>query len=498
MTALDEPRTLPLKTEPWQHQIEAFEFACEKTGVLLAIGMGGGKSAVAIALAEHHAASRVLILCPKSVVGVWPREFDAHAVRKWATWAGVVNGPRGRLRNPSVARRAEALVHANRDALVLQQPFVAVVNFEAAIAGDMAKLLLGTPWDLVIVDESHRIKAPDGKQSKFVAQVCSRARRSETGRVVLLTGTPMPHSPLDLWAQMRALDGGLRLGTSYHRFCQHYGAGENVYTAGGVQRMIYKNLREDRRDEFDEHLAPILFQVQQDDLDRALGLEPPVDVDRAIELDSATRRIYDELERDLIAELPDGIGVVTAANRMVLTTRLAQLSGGFAREPDGRLVQISETPEKARLLADTLEDLPPREPIVVFARFHADLDAIANIVEKAGRRYGELSGRRRDGLTDEARMNPNIDVLGCQLQSGGVGIDLTRARYAIYYSLDFTLGDYDQSRKRVHRPGQQRRVTYIHLLAENTIDRAIYGALRKRRSVIAAVLDRLKQKGATP
>src|SRR5207237_271377 len=77
-------------------------------------------------------------------------------------------------------------------------------------------------------------------------------------------------------------------------------------------------------------------------------------------------------------------------------------------------------------------------------------------------------------------------------KSGGVGIDLTRARYAVYYSLDFSLADAMQSRKRLHRPGQPHRVTYIHLLAESTVDRAIYGAVRRRQDADAAVPDRLQ------
>jgi SNF2 family DNA or RNA helicase len=89
-------------------------------------------------------------------------------------------------------------------------------------------------------------------------------------------------------------------------------------------------------------------------------------------------------------------------------------------------------------------------------------------------------------------MDPHIDVAAVQLQSGGVGIDLTRARHAIYYSLDFRLADHEQSRARLHRPGQTRPVVYTYLLTEGTIDRAIHGALRKRQQVVDAVLAYLK------
>jgi SNF2 family DNA or RNA helicase len=85
-------------------------------------------------------------------------------------------------------------------------------------------------------------------------------------------------------------------------------------------------------------------------------------------------------------------------------------------------------------------------------------------------------------------MSPDVDVVGVQVQSGGVGIDLTRAAYAVLYSVGFSLGDYEQLLKRVHRPGQERATTYIHLLAEDTVDEKVYQALAEKRKVVEFVL----------
>jgi hypothetical protein len=498
---------LPTRTTLWPHQAEAFRRARAHRSFMLAIGMGGGKSAVAIALCEddfadkrNHELStdrpispfRVLVVAPKSVVGVWPSQLAQHAVSDWRTWSGEVRGARGPLKNPSVARRAEALVQATRDAAVLRRPFMAIVNFEAACQGDMARLTLGTPWDVVIIDESHRIKAPGGKASKHVARITQRVRE-HGGRILALTGTPMPHSPLDLWAQYRALDGGRRLDTSYQRFCHAFGAGEQIYTAGGVQRTVFRDLREDRLEDFRERVAPLMHQVTEAELDTRLGLPAQIDTYRTCELEPATRRAYDSLERDLIARV--GEGTVTAANAMVLVLRLAQATSGFGRDAEtGEEIALTDgTPEKARLLADVLEDLPTREPVVVFCRFHHDLDQVDQVAAKAGRVYAELSGRRRDGLTADSKLTPDADIVGVQVQSGGVGVDFSRASYAVYFSFGFELADYLQSRKRLHRPGQRRPVTFVHLLATDTIDGSIFGALRKRREVVDAVLAHLKK-----
>ena len=494
----------------WDHQTEAIEAALSQAGYLLGIPMGGGKSRCAIEIADRTDANRVLILCPKSVVGVWPRQAREHSARDWHVWHGRVpsrNG--GHKKSPTVSERAVALLEANTAAIKLRRPFLAAVNFEAAPGGNMGDLLLGTPWDLVIIDESHRIKAPTGKQSKFIGRL-SKIVQARGGRVLALTGTPMPHSALDLWGQFRALQPGL-LGTSYVAFRARYGAprikfrypdGTPQYLTTPNGQVIYDGVREDRVGELMDRVAPYMYTVDADDLDAMLGLQEPRDVFRTTTLDRGAARVYSDLERDLISRV--GAGTVTAANAMVLVTRLAQATSGYAVDTDtgahlslddAEQIAPGEPPEKARLLADVLSDLPAHEPVVVFARFHHDLDWIERVAVNAGRSYGELSGRRRDGLTDDSTMAA-VDVLGAQLQSGGVGIDLTRARYAVYYSLSHALADYLQSRKRLHRPGQDGRVTYIHLICEQTIDEAIYGALRRREQIVDAVLARLK--GTTP
>lgn len=594
----DETTRPPL----WDHQAKGIEFALAHQGTVFDVGMGGGKSRMAIEVAERTQAAKVLVLCPKSVVGVWPREFAEHADRRYIAWSGKVQGARGPLVNPSVARRAVALIDATKLAIVTGKPLVAVVGLESCWRGDMARLLLGTEWDLVIIDEVHRIKAPGGKQSRHIARVCERVRgrggrsmefgltehHQAAGMVLGLTGTFMPHSELDVYGQLRAVDPTI-FGTNNSHFkvryagrkiyktgkatdcalcggtgnddvsaaagevdlpcgyCDGHGRhgdkvfeegpngeavwrvgqpprgrplrivrdGEPIYALGPKGEPLFDGIAEARRDEFTERLRRVVFRVSQDDLDQMIGLEDAASVIRTCELEPATRRVYEELKKDLIAGLGvdceecsgggcddcdgDGAtgGVITAANRMVLQTRLAQLSGGFSKDPDGNLVHVCDPPEKAKLLADALADMPADEPVVVFCRFHADFDAVRAVVEQLGRRYGELSGRSHAGLTEDSRMNPDIDVLGVHPQSGGVGVDLTRARYGIWYSLPTSLAGYEQGCKRYHRHGQARHVTHIHLIAEDTVDLAIYDALRKRRDVLKAALDAINNKENT-
>jgi len=146
------------------------------------------------------------------------------------------------------------------------------------------------------------------------------------------------------------------------------------------------------------------------------------------QLGGEARRTYRSLKRNLMAELD--AGEVTAANALVKLLRLQQITGGFIRTDDGQDVQIDSA--KMNLLRDVLEDIAPDEPVVVFCRFHKDLEAVNRVADETGRRSLELSGRMDELKQWQAGEAP---VLAVQIDSGGVGVDLTRARYSIYYSL---------------------------------------------------------------
>jgi SNF2 family DNA or RNA helicase len=203
------------------------------------------------------------------------------------------------------------------------------------------------------------------------------------------------------------------------------------------------------------------------------------------QLGADARRAYRSLKRNLMAEID--VGEVTAANALVKLLRLQQITGGYIRTDDGQDVQIDSA--KMNLLRDVLEDIDPQEPVIVFCRFHKDLEAVNRVADETGRRSLELSGRMDELKQWQAGEAP---VLAVQIDSGGVGVDLTRARYSIYYSLGFSLGSYEQSLARIHRPGQTRPVEYIHLLAQDTVDEQVMAALARRSDVVNSVLQQMK------
>lgn len=451
-------------TRGWRHQRRACWFAQPLAGVLLALGMGAGKSKVAVDLVVNWGCQSTLILCPKSVLGVWRREFDRHAPER----CDVEVLDRG-----TVARKTAEAIEAASFAQVTGRPLVLVINYDSAKRRPFADWSLGRAWDAVVCDESHRIKAHDSHVSKYAYRLGQRAARR-----VCLTGTPMGQSPLDIFGQARFIDPGL-FGTSWTEFRDRYAVRGNP----AIPQMVtgYCN-----QEELQSRLSWVTFRCKSEDV---LDLPPIHHIERPFDLGAEGRRIYRSMERDLIAEVRSG--VVTAANAMVKVLRLAQVTSGFLRPDDAQRIDEFDS-AKLNVLAELLEDIGPDEPVVVFCRFRADLDRIAHLAADMKRNYAELSGQRRDLLTDQATMAEGVQVGGVQIASGGVGIDLTRARYAVYYSIGQSLIEYDQSIARLHRPGQTRPTHYYHLIAAGTVDATAYTALAERREIVEAILSQMR------
>lgn len=449
-----KPTLTDLTTEPWGHQVEAIKHGMAHEGAMLACHMGTGKSLMAVAIA-CETARRVLILCPLSVVQVWPSEFKKHSGQAFQVLA---------LDKGASSKRADAAESFAKLREAYGDRWAIAINYESAVSADFAKWALAQKWDLVILDESHRLKMPGGKRSIFVKRLARRATRR-----LALTGTPMPHSPLDIYAQYRALDQGV-FGTSFVKFRAQYAV---MGGYGQYQVVAWQN-----QEDFAEKFRSIAYEASADVLD----LPEAVHVERACDLGSKARKAYSGLEEDFYAEVE--AGEITAANALVKLLRLQQITGGDLPLDGGEVCEIDTS--KSDLLADVLEDIDRAEPVVVICRFRGDLDRVRRVSEASGRTYGEISGRSKDGL--DGHTMADVDVVGVQIQAGGVGIDLTRARYCIFYSVGFSLGDYEQVCARVHRPGQTRPVTYVHLICNQTVDRQVYGALQARRDVIDMIL----------
>ena len=432
----------------WPHQTEALEFVSDKPGAMLAMDMGTGKSRVIVDLIAQQGYQKILILAPLSVVGnVWPGEFRKHAP--------------GLLRVlPLASKPIKVRAEAAAKALKTGQPTAVVVNYDAIWRQPFGDWAMKQNWDLLVMDESHRIKAPGGVASRYCSRLSDRV-----GHRVALTGTPMSHSPLDIYAQYRAIDKAI-YGTSFTKFRSRYAV------MGGFNRM--QVVAYQREDELRNLFYSRAYRVESDDV---LDLPATLSINLMCDLGRLGRRLYAEMAEEFIADVEGG--KITASNALSRLLRLQQITSGYGRLEDGTDREVDTA--KADVLEDVLTDIG-HEPVVVFTRFVHDLDVVHRAAEKVGVPSYEVSGRRKD-LAEWTQ-----GVLAVQIQAGGLGLDLTLARYAIYYSLGFSLGDYSQSMARLHRPGQTHPVEYIHILASGTVDEIVMEALAKREAVVDHIL----------
>lgn len=480
----------------WQHQQDALAAIGDAPGYMLAMDMGTGKSATAIAALEQRGCQSVLILCPKSVASVWPGQFAKHAGQRWAVTVladGTMKRRRAQLEAALASPARPRAILFNYDVSLPPRyrcnecgttgewhgPKQRCENKECcstnltvidSLGKDMIRAADRQQLDALVLDESHRLKSASGKQSRLVSRLADRIPFR-----LALTGTPMPHSPLDVYAQFRALDKSI-YGTTHAAFKARYAVMGGYQ---GHQVVAFRDL-----DDLRQRMDRVTYRCKAGDV---LSLPEFTDVTYTCALDKRTRQVYDAMKDDFVALIE--AGAITADNALVKLLRLAQIANGHATTEDGDSTQLGT--EKRDLLAEVLDDLHGdydavrQEPVVVFTRFRPDLRAIREVARDKGLRDGELSGTHNDL---QAWHDGDIDLLAVQLQAGGVGIDLTRARYCIYYSHDFSLGNDAQTRARVHRPGQTRAVTYIHLVAQDTIDEDIREALEKRADVVETVL----------
>ena len=187
--------------------------------------------------------------------------------------------------------------------------------------------------------------------------------------------------------------------------------------------------------------------------------------------------------------------VITAQNVLSRLLRLSQLTGGFVGTGE-EAAEVSSA--KLNLLEETLKEIMAGgKKVVVFARFTAEIQAIKKMLERLNLNYayiaGEVAQKLRGGEVERFQHDEDCKVFLAQTRTAGLGLTLTAADTAIFYSLDYSFADYDQARCRIHRIGQKNRCTYIHLLAQNTVDEKVLEVLKNKRSVADDVVDKWRE-----
>lgn len=468
----------PVKANLYKHQIRGANMALRAFGALDAKTPGGGFGelfemgcgktlttiAVAGALYNLGKIDRVLVVAPTSVCSVWPHDLNQFAAFPWE--ARVLLGDK--------KKRLKALNELKN------WPFkalrIAVINYESTHRDGIFEALAAYRPDLIVCDESQRIKNPSAAQSKALHKLGDAAPFR-----MILSGTPVQNNAVDLYSQYRFLDPAV-YGANFYAFKNRY-----CIMGGYGQHQIvgYRNI-----DELVEKEHSVAYRVTKEE---CLDLPQQTFINRYVQFTDAEQAIYEQLRKSSFLELETGENV-TATTILTMYLRLMQLTGGFLTADEStRPKQVNTA--KLDALADIVDDyvVDAGKKLVIFARFRAEIAAIENLLRlrkiQYGSIYGDVPMEERGKIVEDFQTNPDTKVFVAQIQTAGLGITLHAASTAVFYSYDYNYANYAQALARIHRIGQRLPVTYIHLVVDGSIDEKILAALENKEDMAKTVVD---------
>lgn len=480
------------KKRPYHHQVVAIK-------TLLGTGFGGallmeprtGKTKTAIDYASilhlGGKVNRVLIFCPVSVMGVWEEQLEEncpfpYTVTIWDRKARKLKPL------PKMGRDVIDFVIINYDALstpgrVTGKRDDGSVKRSRSVGGRFTVYKQLEAWQpqLIILDESHRIKSASAKKSTMIHKLGEVADYR-----VILTGTVVTKKKriFDIYSQWKFLNptrfGNMTLGGFKSEF--------GVWTSRNGYPQWLRNKNEKKLHDLIHEDSFAITREECYDLPARL---PPEFI--RVPLDKMAK-IYDEMAEEMVAKIHTG-EYTEASIRLVQGLRLQQITSGLVQTtpspqfPKGRLLRVGT--EKLDVLRDRLEDLfEADEKVVIAARFVADLHAIVEICESLNARTFLLKGgikrEQRDADRRAFQEYEGAAAFVLQPQAGSLGIDLSTAGTFIWYSLTSSFVDYSQSEDRIALSSKATR--YIYILAENTYDEVMYETLQEDGDVVKAVM----------
>lgn len=456
---------MEFKTKPMQHQLEYLERTVNKPYVGLAWDMGTGKSKEVIDWSrykfyKHGRVLRTLIVAPPIALLNWRDEWKKHS--SCEPYVTVLN-------QKSSAKRIKTL-----KAGLNSGRCIVVVNYEG-LKG-LEKTLSPIDWELVIADESHKIKNPDAKTTDYFLRITASAKYR-----ACLSGTPMPNGPIDIWTQTYFLDRGVAFGTSFTAFRSKYfyNALEKAKDKDGnpvkFKRFVpYKSALP----ELQAKINLVWDRVLKKD---CLDLPDKQYVPILLEMEPEQRKMHTELVKDSISILEDGAVLADSAGKALI--RLRQVSSGFYVNDETKEIHRFKKNPKVEACKEILEGCTSK--VIIWATFRDNIFQLLHELRKY--KPASIFGDTADKYKEQQRFNtdPECRVIVCNPQSAATAINLVAADTTIYFSQSHDFEHRSQSEARNYRNGSQihEKVTYYDLMYEKSVDPMIMNALQSKEEL---------------
>jgi len=463
------------KTKPYKHQLLALEKSWNKETYAYFMEMGTGKTKVLIdnlaMLYDKGKVNGALIIAPKGVVKTWyeqelPTHLPNHIENVSVLW------------QPNITKKYKE----NLDSLfdLGEDLHILIMNVEALSTDKGVKFVskfLNSHKTLMAIDESTTIKTPSAKRTKNIISLGKHAKYRR-----IMTGSPITKNPLDLFSQCEFLDPWLLNFDSFYAFRNRYAKMKNMYLRDRTIQVVdvFQNLGE-----LSEKVKGFSYRVLKED---CLDLPPKNFTKRHITLSTEQRKIYDQMKKEAMAILNGK--VTTTMTVLTQLMRLHQITCGHFTADDGGVQLIPSN--RINELMEILEEVDGKA--IIWANYQMDVRQIIQNIESKFKKgsivdyYGLTPQDKRQDNIRKFQSDPKCRFLVGTPSTGGYGITLTAANTIIYYSNGYDLEKRLQSEDRAHRIGQKKNVTYIDIIAEDTVDEKIVKALRKKINIASEVL----------
>lgn len=536
---MNDYRNVP---EKYEHQKEALSFIEDKNVFALFMEQGTGKTKVAIekslSLFIKDKINCLIVISPNAVKEQWIQEqFPEHCyIHNWIgfVWEGLKTKKSKKEFEDSLNQKDKLFIFS-----------VNVEAFQSDRIDQYLKIIL-TKFDpnriFIVIDESTRIKNGRRKPKKG-----KRAGAKRTNKILdffhnvsykaIMTGTPTPRSPFDLWSQFEFLQKDF-FGMDYFYFQHRYGIMikrktnegrqynttldektyniikyklnkfekltpqivEEIAFRNGLKTQdiiliskmkkysSYKNL-----EELKNKIEPITFFKKKKD---CLDLPDKVYEKLYCVMGKEQSRIYKDLKKKLYAEYLEK--EINVTSKLVMTLRLQMITGGIFPYSHTDIKLNKEGEEyfdsyfdyeyildggKIKTLLEDLEEVSSETSIIIWANFRGEIDLIYKKLSEAGYSCGRYYGGSSIDIVEQFKHNL-IKVLIANPLKGGEGLNLQISTLHYFYSNSFKADSRLQAEDRSHRIGQTNKVTYKDLICKETIDEKIYNILKRKENLI--------------
>ena len=430
----------------FDHQVKTLEFAIDSERYIDGSEMGTGKTLSTLAYIDHllkeNPSLKVLVIAPKSIILTgWVAD-----VHKFVPHITI---------QPCIGSKKQKMDGFNRDSTIY------VTNYETA--NSTIDLSTGD-FDMLVCDEAIKLKNHRAKWTKEITMLSKSMRH-----IVLLSGLLTPNNLQEIYSPVNIIIPNL-LGRSFWSFQSHFFT-PNPYSYQQKEWMPKRGAGEAIID----LVRPYVIRYTKEE---CLDLPEQIFAVREVEMTARQKKYYLQMRKDMVLTLKDGN--VPATTKATVLNKLSQISSGFIYDPEHDTHHFESS--KLNELDDIINGELQNEKVLIFYTFKGEVEVFKEKYPEASFITGGQNAEDQARQIEEFQSG-DVRLIFASVSAAKYGITLTACSNVVYYSLNYSLDDMEQSKARVHRIGQAKVINYIYLLSKGTVDKRIYNAVLKKQTL---------------